>query len=409
MRIEDLAELRPTYKPQIDRIIAASDRYAKYSDKIRRVRNDIDKGRMDKVESPERQKKFMAREVELAVSKGRLPDTTTGAAAPELSGLGLERLMGGTNDFLSIEFFEAGLIAARAVGRLQTPFAIGTGFLVAPDILLTNNHVLPDADTAEGTVLEMDAEENRIGAPKPINTFRLEPSRFFATDQALDFTFVAVSAVSESGVKITDYGCHPLIAGEGKILVGLSVNIVQHPAGRPKAVVVHNSKLIFLSNDIKTDEFCYYTSDTDEGSSGSPVFNDHWEVIALHHSSVPKMNAQGQLLDRNGRVLGIDRARENPGEIVWIANEGVRVSRLVKRFREMELSENHDAARTELLEKWKTPQRPIDAFQEAMRRSGNGGDPVVVQHLAEFGGAEVTIPVNIVVQVGQAALRTRGR
>ena len=267
MRIEDLAEVRPTIKPQIDRIIAASDRYAKYSDKIRKARSDIDKGRIDRVEFPERQKKFMAREVELAVSKGRLPDTATGAATPDLAGLGLERLMGGTNDFLSIEFFEAGLIAAHAVGRLQTPVALGTGFLVAPDILVTNNHVLPDADTAAGTVLEMDAEENRIGAPKAIHTFQLEPDRFFATDKELDFTFVAVAAASENGAQIADYGCHPLIAGEGKILVGLSVNIVQHPAGRPKAVVVHNSKLIFLSNDIKTDEFCYYTSDTDEGSS----------------------------------------------------------------------------------------------------------------------------------------------
>ena len=120
------------------------------------------------------------------------------------------------------------------------------------------------------------------------------------------------------------------------------------------------------------------------------------------------MNAQGQLLDRTGRVLGVDRARENPQEIVWVANEGVRVSRLVKRFREMELSDGFDAIRTDMLEKWKTPQRPIDAFHEAMRRPSNGGDAVVVQHRAEFGEAEVTIPVNIVVQVGRAALRSRG-
>jgi V8-like Glu-specific endopeptidase len=28
-----------------------------------------------------------------------------------------------------------------------------------------------------------------------------------------------------------------------------------------------------------------YMTDTQEGSSGSPVFNSNWEVVALHHSS----------------------------------------------------------------------------------------------------------------------------
>jgi endonuclease G len=412
MRITDLAEIGETSQSQLDRMIAAADRYAKYSDQISQARSDIAKGFIEKVETPERRAKFVKREVEIAVSKGRLPDMPTGAAMPDVAAFGLERMLGGTRDFLSIEFFEAGLRAAHPVGRLQTPLSLGTGFLVTPGILLTNNHVLPDEETAGGSVLEMDAEENRIGDPKAIRTFRLDPGRFFATDGPLDFTFVAVSPEAEDGTPIDGYGCHPLIAGEGKILVGHSVNIVQHPAGRPKSVVVHNSKLIFLSNEIKADEFCYYTSDTDEGSSGAPVFNNHWEVIALHHSAVPKRNSAGQLLDRNGRVLGVERARENPQEIVWVANEGVRTSRLVKRFGELELEATADAIRAEMLEKWKSPPRPIDAFHEAKRRPAGGGDGArvradgaVMERRIAYGGREVTIPVNITVRIGEATLR----
>ena len=34
---------------------------------------------------------------------------------------------------------------------LVTPFEMGTGFLASPWLLVTNNHVLPDAATAAGT------------------------------------------------------------------------------------------------------------------------------------------------------------------------------------------------------------------------------------------------------------------
>jgi endonuclease G, mitochondrial len=56
------------------------------------------------------------------------------------------------------------------------------------------------------------------------------------------------------------------------------------------------------------DEFLHYEADTQPGSSGSPVFNDQWELVALHHASVP--------------------APEHP-ELGKFVNEGIRVSRLL--------------------------------------------------------------------------------
>ena len=78
MRIRDLAELRPGIMPQIDRMIAAAGRYKDYSAQIEQTRSDIDKGLIEKIEPAERRNKFIAREVEIAASKGRLPDTPTG-------------------------------------------------------------------------------------------------------------------------------------------------------------------------------------------------------------------------------------------------------------------------------------------------------------------------------------------
>ena len=32
------------------------------------------------------------------------------------------------------------------------------------------------------------------------------------------------------------------------------------------------------------DTYVQYMTDTNDGSSGSPVFNSDWEVVAIHHS-----------------------------------------------------------------------------------------------------------------------------
>ena len=61
---------------------------------------------------------------------------------------------------------------------------------------------------------------------------------------------------------------------------------------------------------VDLDHFIHYSTDTEPGSSGAPVFNDQWQVLALHHKAVPAASA--------------DAAQD--ADPVWIANEGVRIS-----------------------------------------------------------------------------------
>jgi hypothetical protein len=61
----------------------------------------------------------------------------------------------------------------------------------------------------------------------------------------------------------------------------IPVNIIQHPRGRPKEVVVQDSRVVRADNVV-----VQYSSDTEPGSSGSPVFNNQWALVALHHASV---------------------------------------------------------------------------------------------------------------------------
>ncbi|MDP3564619.1 MAG: serine protease, partial [Methanoregula sp.] len=186
-------------------------------------------------------------------------------------GLTLERLIG-NSDLFPISYLEAGLRAAKSVCRIEMRDSIGrvlgygTGFLVSPSLLLTNNHVLETEDAARYSLAQFNYETDLNLLPRPIRSFRIDPDRFFITDRDLDFTLVTVENVSAEGVTLAEFGFLPFIPAAGKILVGEYVSSIQHPEGAPKAVVVRENELIAL-----LDNFVHYVTDTQPGSSGSPV------------------------------------------------------------------------------------------------------------------------------------------
>ena len=240
-------------------------------------------------------------------------------------------------------------------GRTGATEGFGTGFLVAPRLLLTNHHVLADAEQAT-------------------QCFALVPQEFFLTDRELDYSLVAVVDDGD----LDAYGWLPLIEDSGKLLVGEKVNIIQHPNGEAKQLAIRNNQVVD-----ELELFLHYRTDTDPGSSGSPVFNDQWEVVALAHSGVPKRNEQEQVVTSDGRLW-----QEWMGEqrIAWEANEGVRVSRLVRHIRNQPLPATAEATRQKLLAAT-PPMRP--------RQSGPVTLPSVVakQHEPELLQGEVASPL----------------
>src|SRR5919202_1710354 len=140
---------------------------------------------------------------------------------------------------------------------------------------------------------------------------------------------------------LRSFGWTPLIEQEGKAIIGEYVNIIQHPGGEPKQLALRENQLV----DVLPD-FLHYETDTAPGSSGSPVFNDQWEVVALHHSGVPRKDAAGNIL-----AIGGGRWDPSMGEhrVDWIANEGVRVSRILTNLRERQLDAAQGALRRELV------------------------------------------------------------
>ena len=255
----------------------------------------------------------------------------------------MERVIGATRDFLGISFLELGRTASRAVCRIvsklpQGKRSFGTGFMVTPRLLITNHHVLKDPGVASLSTAEFDYQVDARQEVLPVHRFVLKPEVFFFNDKENDFALVALEERNGAGTLPSAFGYCPLIGAVGKIANTEWVNIVQHPKGDLKQVVIRENWLIDLPDKQEAgafDRYAYYEADTEPGSSGSPVFNDLWEVIALHHSSVPRRNKNDEILDTKGKVW---HKGDDPTRIDWVGNEGIRISRIVNKVAEFKPS-----------------------------------------------------------------------
>ena len=194
-------------------------------------------------------------------------------------------------DFLPARFLRDGDGRTRAVCRIRTSDgASGTGFLVSnTNSIMTNNHVLPTPEVAaEGT-----AEFGYESGGQKIH-LALRPDTFFITNPKLDYTIVACDR--DVGADVVAI---PLLRSPSTITRGERVNVIQHPRGRPKEVAIRSND---VTSVLKT--VIRYRADTEPGSSGSPVFNDAWDLVALHHAGV---------VDGGGRAT----------------NEGIRIASIV--------------------------------------------------------------------------------
>lgn len=225
-----------------------------------------------------------------------------------------EAIWGDTVDFVSVAFLEMGARKARSVGRVafKSGQPNGTGVLIGSDLFLTNHHVIDNPAKAEQCLLEFDYERNLTGAVREPTRFRIDPS-FFITHpiNGLDYTVFAVGAKWDGPEVLDTYGNAPLSDAGDKHMIGEFANIVQHPRGRFKEVVLRENRLVN-----RFDDALHYLADTERGSSGSPVFNSEWQMIALHHWGGPWID---------GGDVGVPSSFE--------INEGIRISSIVRNLR----------------------------------------------------------------------------
>ncbi len=204
----------------------------------------------------------------------------------------------GVDDMVDFPFLQAGSKVGRSVALLSVPrfengvqkrteagvpwLMNGTGWVIGPRLLITNHHVIrartageapPSADDfnrqAEEAIADFDFDAPGSARAKA-TVDRLE-----ASSRELDYAIVRLAQ---------DPGREALRIHPQKVVVGAAtywpVNIIQHPNGRPKRVAFRNN----LLTGADADTIRYFT-DTDFGSSGSPVCDDDWRVVGLHRGA----------------------------------------------------------------------------------------------------------------------------
>jgi len=219
----------------------------------------------------------------------------------------LEKVIGEQPTFLPISFLEVGLEKARAVARVVCPAGLGSGFLTRDNLFITNHHVIASADEASRVRIQFNYQETPGGLATQVAEFALTPKDGFATsplEGGDDWTAVRVK-----GDPNKKWGFLPLV--EADVKANDYVSIIQHPGGLPKQIALYHNLVAFVGGDR-----VQYLTDTLAGSSGSPVFDSQWRVVALHHS--------GGLLTEPG----------SKGKRLYFRNEGIHVKAILKGLAE---------------------------------------------------------------------------
>ncbi len=286
---------------------------------------------------------------------------------------GTERILG-VEDFQDVIILEKMRKQSKAVCRLtRRGDAIGTGFLIAESLIITNHHVITDVADSMDMIAEFDYELNPSLTVGEKTSFRLTPQKFFLTssleqdpnvaNSGLDFTIIGIEETSLDGKPISQYDPLYLDGNLGKIIKGECCVVIQHPSGRPKKIVLTGNA--FFS---ETTTRLIYESDTLPGSSGAAVIAlGTGELIALHHSGLPRTDSQNRILTKSGDVA---TPNTDDDDIDWIANEGIKISCIVNAIRTSQLKQEWEVFRAALLS-------PTERIANSLKSRVNNADPIV--------------------------------
>ncbi len=164
-------------------------------------------------------------------------------------------------------------------------YQICTGFLVGPDLFMTNAHCIHDERgllPLENALIFMDYYQESADDPRR-GGLTARVSEILKMDGFKDYALLRLNAPIGN-----TYGWLELDTTITAPDSNQSVKLISHPDGRSKEIVRRNTQIVDIPAGHPLANFPYalaYLADSEGGSSGAPVFlRDGTSVIAIHHS-----------------------------------------------------------------------------------------------------------------------------
>ena len=239
------------------RLEQAAVRFEKYADKMQHADSPAAREERARVATRHREQFLPAAEKFQQLRSAAVVSRTieVAAATPPITGVAvieggvIPEILQRDNDLRPVRYLQIALLAARSVGRVRVVDAAGddegdgTGFLVAPGLLLTNWHVLKTRELAEACSVIFDDEDGLDGDPKESKAYRFLPQRLYVSDRELDYAIVEVAPRTGSGTPLSQFGYLRLFEQTGKLdpTQRQAANIIQHPGGGPKKIALRDN------------------------------------------------------------------------------------------------------------------------------------------------------------------------
>ncbi|WP_436497351.1 trypsin-like peptidase domain-containing protein [Actinokineospora sp. HUAS TT18] len=200
------------------------------------------------------------------------------------------------DDTLDVGFLHSGTEVSRSVAKLLVhrhfggvPSTLagnapdvgnGTGWLIGPDLLITNFHVINARLPTEGDAGEADFDLQGKATRALFDFYNTDAkietvaaTECLASDKALDYAILRVPSGPRRPLRLRT---SPILKPMERALQE-RVNVLQHPGGLPMRLGFRNNFVVSGTADRLS-----YLTDTAGGSSGSPICDDAWFVAALH-------------------------------------------------------------------------------------------------------------------------------
>lgn len=259
---------------------------------------------------------LLAQQSRWTMSPGGVADLRQQIAADRA---GFEKNFSGEYSF-SLDTLENLLRCCASIGCVSNRRGerLGTGFLVRGSdlragwsdepLFVSNAHVIgTEVDKAIAPQdVRVSFEVESAQAPAPVFytvldvLFTSAPAPLGEPrpqTQALDVTVVRLQGLPASLAGLPVAPALPLIEASAKAYV------VGHPSGSGLQISLHDSQLLDIDD---VDRLLHYRTPTEPGSSGSPVFNAQWQLMAVHHggsAKMPRLRGEGSYQANEGISL----------------------------------------------------------------------------------------------------------